>query len=104
MGASLAGILGAVLAAPVVATIKLLGAYAWRKMLDLPPFPEPAPEPVAASPGGFLTRWLGARPRLTKSASNGATKAPKTIVKAPIDRPTPLPDPRERQKRPKAKR
>ncbi len=40
MGASLAGILGAILAAPVVATIKLLGGYAWRKMLDLPPFPE----------------------------------------------------------------
>ncbi len=38
MGASLAGILGAVLAAPVVASIKLLGSYAWRKMLDLPPF------------------------------------------------------------------
>ncbi|MCX6046263.1 MAG: AI-2E family transporter [Chloroflexi bacterium] len=41
MGASLAGILGAVLAAPVVASLKLIGAYAWRKMLDLPPFPEP---------------------------------------------------------------
>lgn len=39
MGASLAGILGAVLAAPVVATMKLLGSYAWRKLLDLPPFP-----------------------------------------------------------------
>lgn len=43
MGASLAGVLGAVLAAPVVATLKLLGAYAWRKMLDLPPFPAPEP-------------------------------------------------------------
>ena len=41
MGGSLAGILGAVLAAPVVATMKLLGAYAWRKMFDLPPFPKP---------------------------------------------------------------
>ena len=40
MGTSLAGILGAVLATPVVATIKLLGGYAWRKMLDLPPFAE----------------------------------------------------------------
>ena len=40
MGASLAGILGAVLAAPVVATIKLFGGYAWRKILDLPPFAE----------------------------------------------------------------
>jgi predicted PurR-regulated permease PerM len=43
MGASLAGILGAILAAPVVASLKLFGAYAWRKLLDLPPFPEPEP-------------------------------------------------------------
>lgn len=42
MGASLAGILGAILAAPVVASIKLLGAYGWRKMLDLPPFGDDA--------------------------------------------------------------
>ncbi len=40
MGASLAGILGAILAAPVVASLKILGRYTWRKMLDLPPFPE----------------------------------------------------------------
>ncbi|MFN8492495.1 MAG: AI-2E family transporter [Caldilineaceae bacterium] len=46
MGTSLAGILGAVLAAPVVASLKLLGAYAWRKMLDLPPFPEPIVQPA----------------------------------------------------------
>ena len=45
MGASLAGILGAVLAAPVIASLKLLGSYTWRKMLDLPPFPKPEPEP-----------------------------------------------------------
>jgi predicted PurR-regulated permease PerM len=50
MGASLAGILGAVLAAPVVATIKLLGGYAWRKMLDLPPFPEPPLTVTARAP------------------------------------------------------
>lgn len=43
MGASLAGILGAVLAAPVAATVKLLAGYGWRKMFDLPPFPEPEP-------------------------------------------------------------
>ena len=46
MGASLAGLLGAVLAAPVVASIKLGGTYAWRKMLDLPPFEdEDKPQP-----------------------------------------------------------
>ena len=38
MGASLAGLLGAVLAAPVVASVRILGNYAWHKMLDLPPF------------------------------------------------------------------
>lgn len=41
MGSSLAGILGAILAAPVVATLKLLSIYAWRKMFDQPPFPHP---------------------------------------------------------------
>ncbi|MEM7537540.1 MAG: AI-2E family transporter [Chloroflexota bacterium] len=41
MGAALAGILGAILAAPVVATIQLVGGYAWRKMFDLDPFPNP---------------------------------------------------------------
>ncbi|HSG17374.1 MAG TPA: AI-2E family transporter [Anaerolineae bacterium] len=44
MGASLAGLIGAILAAPVLATIKLLGTYAWRKMFDLQPFPEPEQE------------------------------------------------------------
>lgn len=39
MGSSIAGILGAILAAPVLATVKLLGIYAWRKLFDLSPFP-----------------------------------------------------------------
>ncbi len=56
MGASLAGILGAILAAPVIASIKLLGAYAWRKMLDLPPFADTleddtTPVPQDGQPG-----------------------------------------------------
>jgi predicted PurR-regulated permease PerM len=53
MGASLAGILGAILAAPLLASVKLVATYVWRKMFDLPPFatedlpPQtpPAPEP-----------------------------------------------------------
>ncbi len=56
MGASLAGLLGAILAAPVVASLRILGEYAWHKMLDLPPFAEdedalPAPEETINSPG-----------------------------------------------------
>ena len=45
MGGSVAGVLGAILAAPISATIKLLGVYAWRKMFDLPPFPKPEEDP-----------------------------------------------------------
>lgn len=48
MGASLAGVLGAILAAPIVASLKVVGQYTWRKLFDLPPFPEdeePPPEP-----------------------------------------------------------
>ncbi len=65
MGASLAGLLGAVLAAPVLATLKLLGVYVWRKVLDLPPFPpeEDAGEAddSADSPGLFARAPLGGR-------------------------------------------
>jgi predicted PurR-regulated permease PerM len=43
MGASLAGVLGLLLAAPVLATIRLLGNYAYRKFFDLDPWPERAP-------------------------------------------------------------
>ena len=50
MGASLAGILGAILAAPVLASLKLLGNYAWRKLFDLPPFEDEESEPASSSP------------------------------------------------------
>lgn len=39
IAANLIGLVGLVLAAPVVATLKLLGRYAVRKMLDLDPWP-----------------------------------------------------------------
>lgn len=54
MGGSLAGILGAILAAPVLATLKLLGIYAWRKMFDVPPFPLPEAE-GPSPPFGFAS-------------------------------------------------
>lgn len=51
MGASLAGVLGAVLAAPLVATVKLYGDYGWRKLLDLPPFDSAEPTEEEMGPG-----------------------------------------------------
>ncbi|MDX1413036.1 MAG: AI-2E family transporter [Candidatus Promineifilaceae bacterium] len=44
MGATVAGILGAILAAPILASLKLMGTYTWRKLFDLPPFPEKSSE------------------------------------------------------------
>ena len=46
-GASVAGILGILLAAPILATLRLLLIYMFRKLSDASPFPlsEPAPAP-----------------------------------------------------------
>jgi predicted PurR-regulated permease PerM len=38
IGASVAGIFGILLAAPLLATAKLILAYIYRKLLDQPPF------------------------------------------------------------------
>lgn len=58
-GGALAGILGMLLAAPVVATIRLLGRYIWRKLLDQPPFPEPEAELEPPAPAfSRLRDWL----------------------------------------------
>jgi predicted PurR-regulated permease PerM len=41
IAANLMGLIGIVLAAPVLASVVLIGRYALRKMLDLDPWPEP---------------------------------------------------------------
>ena len=67
MGTSLAGLLGAVLAAPVIATLKLFGTYVWRKMLDVPPFEDDVPADDSGGGqnegGAFasITGWLSSR-------------------------------------------
>jgi predicted PurR-regulated permease PerM len=40
IGAHVAGVLGILLAAPTVATLRILVDYAYRRLLDLPPFPD----------------------------------------------------------------
>lgn len=63
MGSSLAGILGAILAAPVVATFKLLGIYAWRKMFDQDPFPDPEKELGESAPAKLLKKGQALLPK-----------------------------------------
>lgn len=72
MGSSIAGILGAILATPVFASLKLLGIYAWRKMFDQNPFSRPEEEDPPPAPN--LRQRLDAaraklpqRPPTTKS-------------------------------------
>lgn len=80
MGASLAGLLGAILAAPVVASAKILGGYAWRKMLDLPPFPhEPAPAPPVAT--------MGAMPSRLRAVWQWAAGQVRRLPAAPLSKP-----------------
>jgi len=57
IAANLIGLLGVVLAAPMLATVQMLGIYIFRKMLDLDPWPlRPASPPPSPQP-----TWL---PRL----------------------------------------
>ena len=68
MGSSLAGILGAILAAPVVATLKLVGVYAWRKMFDQPPFPNPEKEQGESTSAKLIKRGQELLPKRKKES------------------------------------
>lgn len=57
VGSSFAGILGAFLAAPVLASIKIIGWYAHAKLTDQPPFPEPM---SGDDPTAILSATMGA--------------------------------------------
>lgn len=65
--ANLLGILGIVIAAPLLASLTLLGRYTMRKMFDLDPFPlweAPPPPPVGRE---WTTRFKLLRRKITRS-------------------------------------
>ena len=49
VGANLVGILGIFLAAPTIATLRVLARYVHHKVMDREPFPDAAPPPILAS-------------------------------------------------------
>jgi predicted PurR-regulated permease PerM len=62
IAASLAGLVGLLLSAPTLATLRLIGHYVYCKMFDLNPWPDPPPIPRPASELAWA-RWV--RMRLT---------------------------------------
>lgn len=70
IAASLFGVLGVIIAAPLLATLKLLGTYTYRKMLDQNPWPEeevPSPPPVPSFWKRLRKWWQTRRPPRPKA-------------------------------------
>ncbi len=72
------GFVGLVLAAPVLASLRLLIRYMGRKMFDLDPWPEPEEtKPAIVYPWQRFSRWLETR--------TGKTDSPSLQVKPPSE-------------------
>ena len=56
ISANVLGLLGVIIAAPMLATLKLFGQYMLRKMFDLDPWPEPQPKPAPPPQFNLLNR------------------------------------------------
>lgn len=71
ISASLLGVLGVVIAAPMLATLQLFGQYTVRKMFDLNPWPPHEPRPLSPPRTNPLVRlaawWKSIRRKFRKS-------------------------------------
>ena len=48
VGFQVGGLLGSLLAVPVIASVRDVGVYTWRKLIDADPFPDEVAEPIAS--------------------------------------------------------
>ncbi len=58
IAANLVGLLGVVIAAPILATVALFWRYTMRKMLDVDPWPEEEPGQPPPAPRGRFLDWI----------------------------------------------
>ncbi|MEM7126315.1 MAG: AI-2E family transporter [Chloroflexota bacterium] len=72
IGFSVANILGAFLAAPIIATLRVVGSYFHAKLLDYPPFPEDNRKPRRLSPTFYRRVVTGQQ--LKRQAEEEATQ------------------------------
>ncbi len=56
-GAAIAGALGVILAAPFVASSRVILQYVYGKLAGIPPFPERGHDETGTQVGGFLRQW-----------------------------------------------
>jgi predicted PurR-regulated permease PerM len=76
VGADLLGILGVIIASPMLATFVLFFRYTMRKMLDQDPWPEEKPRPPPQLPWTGLIDRI--RTRLNLSQNKGRSSAPES--------------------------
>ena len=69
VGAGVGGLLGALMAVPIIATGRILAQYAYNKILDYPPFPEEVPPPLPAPTPAAELAARRAAPALRAPAS-----------------------------------
>lgn len=70
-GAALAGVLGVVLAAPSIASLRVLGRYIYARLVDAEPFPDEPLTPTLPPPN---PRWWRERPRRSSSLPNNVRR------------------------------
>lgn len=75
-GASLAGTLGVILAAPVIASLRVIGQYIYGKLLDKPMFVELVQKPPEPGLLETLIRRVGRKPRVVQSAPPAEGETP----------------------------
>ncbi len=73
IAANLFGVIGVILAAPILATFQLISTYVMRKMLDRDPWPpeDDLPPPAPIPPWQRFRAWLAKR-RLARQAASAA--------------------------------
>lgn len=99
VGAAAGGVLGAFLAAPIMATLKEIFAYIWHKINLEDPFPgEPAPFRWGDDP--FANRRTGEMPSL----GGQMLAAEPTLTHMPVQTPPPEPKVKARKETPRSKR
>ena len=89
VGGSLAGILGMLLAAPVLATLRVLGRYVFYRLYDRDPFAEVEAEEPPPKPGLFQRLGKAALSRFQEGIMSSVRGKEKPGVESPDPDKTP---------------